>query len=52
MNIKIISYSGGQVQNEILVATMEGHKNGTKVWWKPGGLLEVRTLGLGQDGKN
>jgi len=52
MNLKMFSYSKGQVWDEILVATMEGYENGTTLWWKPKGMLEVTIIGLGQDGEN
>jgi hypothetical protein len=32
MNFKIVSYSEGQVWDEILVAIMEGHENGKIMW--------------------
>jgi hypothetical protein len=52
MDLEIVSYSEGQVQNETLVATTEGQENGKTMWWKPRALLEVTIIKLGWDGEN
>jgi len=52
INLEIISYSGGQIWIEILVAIMDGHENKKTMWWEPRGLLEVRIIKPRQDGKN
>jgi hypothetical protein len=52
MDLEIISYFGGQVRDEILVATMECQENGKTMWWKLGALLKVTIIELGWDRKN
>jgi hypothetical protein len=52
MDLEIVSYYGGQVWDEILVATMECQDNQGTMWWKPGALLEVTIIGLGWDREN
>jgi hypothetical protein len=47
MYLEIVSYSGDQVQDEILVTTMECQENGKTVWWKLGTMLEVTIIELG-----
>jgi hypothetical protein len=32
MNLEIVSYSKGEVEDEILVATMKGHEDGRTLW--------------------
>ncbi len=52
MNSKMVSYFGGQIQEEILVATMEGHENGKTLCWKPSSLVEGKMMRLGWNGLN
>ncbi len=50
MNSKMVSYSRGRIREKILVAIMGGHENGKTLCWKPRGLVEGKTMGLGWDG--
>jgi hypothetical protein len=49
MDLNIVSYSRGQIWDEILVATMECQENGRTMWWKLGSMPEVTINELGQD---